>query len=100
MSPLLVMEMQTGNTNNHTSQIFFVLAAPMYWREWLVAPVLMVPYKGKCHVSSTIPNRQAFTIHLAGVSGKRNRFNTRWRQNSKTNGHLSPRSQAYSEHLQ
>jgi hypothetical protein len=60
------MEMQTGNTNNHTSQIFFVLAAPMYWREWLVAPVLMVRYKGKCHVSSTNPNRQALTIHLAG----------------------------------
>jgi hypothetical protein len=29
--PPLVMEMQTGSTNNHISQIFFVLAAPMYW---------------------------------------------------------------------
>jgi hypothetical protein len=29
--PLLVMEMQTGSTNNHISQIFFVFAAPMYW---------------------------------------------------------------------
>jgi hypothetical protein len=28
--PPLVMEMQTGSTNNHLSQIFFVLAAPMY----------------------------------------------------------------------
>jgi hypothetical protein len=27
--PPLVMEMQTGSTNNHISQIFFVLAAPM-----------------------------------------------------------------------
>jgi hypothetical protein len=28
VSPL-VMELQTGSTNNHISQIFFVLAAPM-----------------------------------------------------------------------
>jgi hypothetical protein len=28
--PSKVMEMQTGSTNNHISQIFFVLAAPMY----------------------------------------------------------------------
>jgi hypothetical protein len=27
--PPLVMEMQTGSTNNHISQVFFVLAAPM-----------------------------------------------------------------------
>jgi hypothetical protein len=27
--PPLVMGMQTGSTNNHISQIFFVLAAPM-----------------------------------------------------------------------
>ncbi len=27
--PPLVMEMQTGSTNNHISRIFFVLAAPM-----------------------------------------------------------------------
>ncbi len=27
--PPLVMELQTGSTNNHISQIFFVLAAPM-----------------------------------------------------------------------
>jgi hypothetical protein len=39
--PPLVMEMQSGSTNNHT-QIFFVLAAPMQWWYWLVAPVLMV----------------------------------------------------------
>ncbi len=90
------MEMQIGNTKNHISQIFFVLAAPMYWRDWLVAPVLMVRYKGKCHVSSINPNRHALTIHLAGVSGIGNRFNTRWRLQRQ----LSPRSQAYSEHLQ
>jgi hypothetical protein len=29
--PPLVMEMQTGSTNNHISRIFFVFAAPMYW---------------------------------------------------------------------
>jgi hypothetical protein len=42
----LVMEMQTGSTNNHISQIFFVFSAPMYWWDWLAAPVLMVRYKG------------------------------------------------------
>ncbi len=41
--PPLVMEMQTGSTNSHISQIFFVLAAPVYkWWYWLAAPVLMV----------------------------------------------------------
>ena len=39
--PPLVMELQTGSTNNHISQIFFVFAAPMYW-DWLAAPVLVV----------------------------------------------------------
>jgi hypothetical protein len=53
--PPLVMEMQTDSTNNHISQIFFVFAAPMYWCDWLAAPVLMVHYKGDCHVSSTSP---------------------------------------------
>jgi hypothetical protein len=48
------MEMQPGSTNNHISQIFFVFAAPMYW---LAAPVLMVRYKGYCHVSTTKPNQ-------------------------------------------
>ncbi len=38
--------MQTGSTNNHISQIFFVFAAPMYWWDWLAAAVLMVRYKG------------------------------------------------------
>ncbi len=46
--PPLVMEMQTGSTSNHISQIFFVLAAP----------VLMVRYKEDCHVCSTNTNRQ------------------------------------------
>jgi hypothetical protein len=27
--PPLVMEIETGSTNNHISQMFFVLAAPM-----------------------------------------------------------------------
>jgi hypothetical protein len=40
--PPLVMELQTGSTNNHISQIFFVLAAPMSWWYWLAAPVIMV----------------------------------------------------------
>jgi hypothetical protein len=56
--PLLVMEMQTGSTNNYIYQIFFVFAAPMYWWDWFAAPVLTVRYKGDCHVSSTSPNQQ------------------------------------------
>jgi hypothetical protein len=35
------MEMQTGSTKNHISQIFFVFAAPMYWWDWLAAPKIM-----------------------------------------------------------
>jgi hypothetical protein len=53
--PPLVMEMHTGSTINHISQIFFVFAGPMYWWDWLAAPVIMVCYKGDCHVSSTSP---------------------------------------------
>jgi hypothetical protein len=37
--------MQTDSTNNHISQFFFVVAAPMYWWDWLAAPVQMVLYK-------------------------------------------------------
>ncbi len=44
--PPFAMEMQTGSTNNHISQIFFVFSAPMYWWDWLAAPVLMVLYNG------------------------------------------------------
>jgi hypothetical protein len=36
--PPLVMDIQTGSTNNHISQIFFVFAAPMYWLDWLASP--------------------------------------------------------------
>jgi hypothetical protein len=47
------MGMQTGCTKNHIFQIFFVFAALMNWWDWLAAPVLMVRYKGDCHISST-----------------------------------------------
>ncbi len=40
MFPLLVMEMQTGSTNNHISQIFFVLSQNQcIGGELFVAPV-------------------------------------------------------------
>jgi hypothetical protein len=47
------MEMQTGSTKNHISQIFFVFAAPISWWNRLAAPVLMpnnilVPCSGNC----------------------------------------------------
>jgi hypothetical protein len=40
------MEMQTGSTNNHISQIFSVLAlaAPMYRWDWFVAPSFEDPW--------------------------------------------------------
>jgi hypothetical protein len=50
--------MQTGSTNNNNFPIFFVFAPPMYWWDWLTAPLLIVCYKGDCHVSSTSPYRQ------------------------------------------
>jgi hypothetical protein len=56
--PPLVKEMQTDSANNHISQIFFVFTVPMYWWDWLAAPILMVRYKGDCHVCSTIPNTE------------------------------------------
>jgi hypothetical protein len=51
--PPLVMEMQTGGTNDYISQIFFVFAAPIYW---LAALELMLRYNRDCHVSSTSSN--------------------------------------------
>jgi hypothetical protein len=48
-APLL---QQTGSTINHLSQIFFVLAAPMYWR------------KGECHGNGISPNRQVYDYSL------------------------------------
>jgi hypothetical protein len=62
----LVMEMQTGIPNAHISHIFFLLVAQMYWLDWLVAIVLMMSYKGACHVSSTSPNRH-FDYYLLGL---------------------------------
>jgi hypothetical protein len=32
------MEMQSGSTIHHISQIFFLFAAPIYRRDWLAAP--------------------------------------------------------------
>jgi hypothetical protein len=72
----LLMNMQTGSTNNHISQIFIVFAAPVYLWDCLAliaAPVLTARYKGDCHVSnsSTSPNTvdRPMTNNWAGVSG-------------------------------
>jgi hypothetical protein len=43
----------TGSISNHIFQIFFVFAVPMYWWDWLATPVLMVIYKGDCHVRTS-----------------------------------------------
>jgi hypothetical protein len=72
----IVMDMQTGSTNNHTSQILFMLAAPINW-DWLVAPVLMVRYKGECHVDRLMTTGTQW----ARLSRKGNRINARWRPN-------------------
>jgi hypothetical protein len=81
MFPLLVMEMQTGSSNNHIFQIFFVLATPIYRWDWLVAPVLMVHYKGSVILVAPALIDRPMTIHRAGVSGKGNRIIPRWRPN-------------------
>jgi hypothetical protein len=72
MFPPLVMEMQTRSTIYHISQIFFGLAAPIYWWDWLVAPVLMVRYKRSVMLAAPaiIDSSMTMTIQWAGVSGK------------------------------
>jgi hypothetical protein len=57
------------------------LAAPMYWWDWLVAPVLMVRYKEKSHLAASSITSSLMSIYLAGVSKKGNRINPRWRPN-------------------
>jgi hypothetical protein len=78
MFPSLVMEMQTGSTIYHISLIFFVLAAPIYWWDWLVAPVLMVRYKSSVILAAHAIIDRSMTIRWAGVSGKGNKSNPRW----------------------
>jgi hypothetical protein len=50
------------------------------------------------HQQSTLTDR-SMTNHWEGVSGNGNRIISRWRPNYKRKGHLSPRSQAYFDHL-
>jgi hypothetical protein len=42
---------------------------------------------------------RSMTKYWAGVSGKGNRINPRWRPNKKRNGHLSPRSETNIYHV-
>jgi hypothetical protein len=41
--PPIVKEMQTDSTNNHIFQIFFMLAAPIYWWEKVRCTIVLVP---------------------------------------------------------
>jgi hypothetical protein len=80
------MKMQTASTNKHISQIFFVLAAPMYWWEMVSCTNI------NCSVmlAATTLFGRPMTIGSAGVNGKGNNVIKRWRQNQKTKGHRSP----------
>ncbi len=91
--PPLVMGMQSGSTNNHISQIFFVLAAPN----------VMVVLVSSTSTNSAVIRRivmlaapilidRSMTNYCPGVSGNGNRINPRWRPNKKRNGHPSPGS--------
>jgi hypothetical protein len=51
------------------------------------------------HLAEPILIGRPISIHSAGVSGKGNRFYTRWKQNQKTKGHLSPWSESNIYHL-
>ncbi len=65
-------------------------------------PGIRTPTKMSRSPTNTDPNyipRAGPALDPPGVSGKGNRFNTRWRQNTETNGHQSPRSEANIYHL-
>jgi hypothetical protein len=47
-----------------------MLAAQMYWLDWLVAPVLKVRYKGSFMLAAPALIDRLMTNYWAGVSGK------------------------------
>jgi len=73
--------MLTGSTNNPISQIFLMLAAPIYWckivsstMHWCVIKALKI-LAAHCLFGRPLP------VQSAVASGKGNRFYTRWQQN-------------------
>jgi hypothetical protein len=76
MFPPKVMKLKTGRTNNHISQIFFILTAPIYW--WKMVSCTYTT--GVMLTAAIALFDRPVTIDLAGGSGKGNIINTRWRQ--------------------
>ncbi len=55
--------------------------------------------RGIVMLAAPILINRSMTNYCAGVSGKGNRINPRWRPNKKRNAHLSPRSRTNIYHL-
>ncbi len=57
------------STNNHISQIFLVVAAPMYWWDWLAAPVPIVLYviRGIVMLAAPALINRTITILIIGL---------------------------------
>jgi hypothetical protein len=85
-----------------------VLTPPLHW--WysacstisivkvLQTQIILKKWCDKHFAAPTLTDR-LMTNHWAGVSGNGNRIISRWWPNSKRREHLSPWSQAYSDHL-
>jgi hypothetical protein len=69
--PPIDKELQTENTNNHLSRIFFMFAAPIYWWEMVSSTNILVRYKGNLNVSSTLPIQQAIAYSISCSKWKR-----------------------------
>jgi hypothetical protein len=69
----LIMEMQRGSTNNHSSQIFFVFIARVYWWDWINSTsTKIVGFKWDCHLAAPALIDRSMTNYWAGVSWKGN----------------------------
>jgi hypothetical protein len=86
MFPPLVMEIKTGSTNNHITQIYFVLAALMYWWDWLVAPVYSIwsVKRGSVMLAVPVLIDRSMTLNGLDWSERKRKYciiNPRWRPN-------------------
>ncbi len=94
--PPLVMEMQTGSTNNHflcvnSTNVMVVLVSSTSTNGAVINRIVML--------AAPILINRWMTNYCAGVSGNGNIINPRWRPNKKRNGYLSPRSRTNIYHL-
>ena len=96
--PPLVMELQTGSTNNHISHflcvssinVMVVLVSSTSTNGAVIRRIVML--------AAPILINRSMTNYCSCVSGKGNRINPRWRPNKKS-GHLLLRSRTKIYHL-